>query len=63
MKFNDIDLSKMKNEGLDAITNVERRSFLKMGLAITGVFAGGQMLSVASAPKEAYASSGAGHED
>jgi protein NrfC len=63
MKYKDIDLSKMKNEGLDAITNVERRTFLKMGLAITGVFAGGQILSVASTAGEAYASSSAVTED
>jgi protein NrfC len=63
MNYKDIDLSKMKNEGLDAITNVERRTFLKMGLAITGVFAGGQILSVASTAGEAYASSGAAMED
>jgi len=43
------DLEKMQNEGVDSVPSVERRTFLKAGLAITGVFLGGSVLSLTSA--------------
>ena len=47
MKFNHkVDLDNLKDEGLDSVTGLERREFLKIGLMITGVFAGGKLLSV-----------------
>jgi protein NrfC len=61
MMFRKIDLDNLKKESMDSVTNIERRTFLKMGLAITGVFAGGKILSVMS--NEAFASGVAsGHE-
>lgn len=42
-------------EGKDA-TDMERRTFLKLGLAITGVFAGGTLLSAASVVDKVFAS-------
>ena len=39
----------MKNEGIASIASEERRQFMKFGLAITGVFVGGSILSVTSA--------------
>lgn len=42
------DLEKLRNEGVETIPSSERRLFLKAGLAITGVFLGGSVLSLAS---------------
>ncbi|MBU1140834.1 MAG: 4Fe-4S dicluster domain-containing protein [Proteobacteria bacterium] len=42
------DLEKEKNEGLDLLPSEERRKFLKIGLAVTGVFLGGSVLSLTS---------------
>lgn len=56
MKFNKFDLDNLPNEGLGSVSEMERRSFLKIGMAITGVFAGGQLLSVVSRVNEVYAS-------
>jgi protein NrfC len=56
MKFNKFDLEKLENEGLGSVSTLERRTFLKMGLVVTGVFAGGKVLSVVSSAGEAYAS-------
>ena len=42
------DLEKLENEGLDSVSSKERRTFLKAGLAITGVFLGGSVLSLTS---------------
>jgi protein NrfC len=39
-----------------AVTEIERRDFLKIGLAITGVFAGGTILSAASVVDKVFAS-------
>ncbi len=39
-------LEKLKSESLDALTSKERRTFLKAGLAITGLFMGGTVLSL-----------------
>ncbi len=38
------------------VTDIERRHFLKLGLAITGVFAAGTLLSAASVVDEVFAS-------
>ncbi|MFH1214896.1 MAG: 4Fe-4S dicluster domain-containing protein [Pseudomonadota bacterium] len=43
------DLEKLKNEGVENLPSEERRSFLKFGLSVTGVFLGGSMLSLTSA--------------
>jgi Fe-S-cluster-containing dehydrogenase component len=51
-----IDLNKLQNEGLENVSMQQRRDFLKMGLAITGIFAGGTLLSVASTFNRAHAS-------
>lgn len=55
-------LNKIKTEGLKKedpgiIPAMERRAFLKMGLLITGVFAGGSILSATSVVEKAFASS------
>lgn len=57
MKFGNIDFDNLINEGLDSVTALERRTFLKMGLVITGVCAGGSMLSLISNVNEVFASS------
>jgi len=43
------DLEKLKNEGVENLPSNERRSFLKFGLSVTGVFLGGSILSLTSA--------------
>jgi len=44
-------LSKEKNEGVSNLPSEERRKFLKMGFAVTGVFLGGSVLSLTSTPE------------
>jgi len=39
-----------------SVTEMERRQFLKLGLAVTGIFAGGTLLSAASVVDEVFAS-------
>ncbi|MBW2467534.1 MAG: 4Fe-4S dicluster domain-containing protein [Deltaproteobacteria bacterium] len=56
MKFPKMDFEGLKKESPALISSQERRNFLKMGLAITGVYAGGQILSVVSRVNEVYAS-------
>lgn len=51
-------LSNLDNEGIDNISIDERRNFLKMGLAVTGVFCGGTIISAVSTVKKVYASAG-----
>jgi protein NrfC len=46
-----IQLSTLKNEGVETLISKERRQFLKFGLTITGVFLGGSILSLTSAQK------------
>ena len=60
MKFPKIDFDDMKNEGTKSVTARERRKFLKLGLAIAGVYAGGKILSLTSIVGTAHASSGSG---
>lgn len=43
-----VNFDKLENEGTGSVTSKERRKFLKMGLAITGVYMGGKLLSVRS---------------
>lgn len=58
MKRNKLDLDGLQNEGLENVSVEERRNFLKMGLTLTGVFAGGTLLSAVSSAKKVFASSG-----
>lgn len=51
-----LDLNQRDNEGLDNLPNEERRNFLKMGLTVTGVFAGGTILSAVSSAGKVFAS-------
>ena len=48
MNFMRIDLDRLKPEEVDTVTPMERRTFLKLGLAVTGVYAGGKILSLVS---------------
>lgn len=59
MKKNISNLSPADNEGTENISVDERRDFLKMGLAITGVFCGGTIISATSAVSRVFASAGA----
>ncbi len=43
------ELEKMKNEGVEHLPSLERRAFLRAGLAITGLYMGGTILSLTSA--------------
>ncbi len=43
------ELEKMKPESPDVLASQERRSLLKIGLAVTGVYLGGTVLSLTSA--------------
>ncbi len=43
------DFEKLKNEGTEKLPSEERRRFLRFGLAVTGVFLGGSVLSLTSA--------------
>ena len=43
------DLEKLENEGIENLPSEERRRFLRFGLAVTGVFVGGSVLSLTSA--------------
>ena len=40
------ELEKLNNEGLEHLPSLERRTFLRAGLAITGLFMGGTVLSL-----------------
>lgn len=48
MNFMRIDLDRLKPEEVDTVTPMERRTFLKLGLVVTGVYAGGKILSLVS---------------
>lgn len=43
------DFKKLENEGVENLPSEERRRFLRFGLAVTGVFVGGTVLSLTSA--------------
>lgn len=53
------ELSKLKNEGVDDLPSKERRTFLRAGLAITGLFLGGSVLSLTSVREAGSAVGGA----
>jgi Fe-S-cluster-containing dehydrogenase component len=46
-----IQIDKLEDEGIETLLSKERRQFLKFGLAVTGVFLGGSILSLTSTPK------------
>ena len=48
------DLEQMESEDLSTLPSEERRRFLKLGLAVTGIYLGGSVLSLCSV-KEARA--------
>ncbi|RMF45135.1 MAG: 4Fe-4S dicluster domain-containing protein [Deltaproteobacteria bacterium] len=52
------ELDMSRNEGLENLGSEERRHFLKMGLVVTGLFAGGTLLSLSSGARRVFASSG-----
>lgn len=54
------ELEKLKNEGIDNLPSLERRTFLQAGLAITGLFMGGSVLSLTSAKDAVGAVGGEG---
>lgn len=58
--MNIVELEKLENEGVDTLPSEGRRTFLKAGLAITGVFMGGTVLSLTSIRKAHARSGGAG---
>ncbi len=47
MNFKELD--ELENEGVEKLPSEERRKFLQFGLAVTGVFLGGSVLSLTSA--------------
>jgi len=51
-----INIEGLKREDPEIIPSLERRDFLKLGLLITGVFAGGSILSATSIVGKAFAS-------
>lgn len=51
-----MNLDDMKNENMDSISTMERREFLRIGLVITGIFAGGTVLSAVSNINRVFAS-------
>ncbi len=58
MKNNKVDFGGLKNEGVENAPVEDRRRFLKMGLALTGMFAGGTLYSATSVVNKVYASEG-----
>jgi Fe-S-cluster-containing dehydrogenase component len=43
------ELEKLENEGVENLPSAERRKFLQFGMAVSGVFLGGTVLSLTSA--------------
>lgn len=58
MNKNNLDFDSLQNEGTENISVEDRRQFLKLGLTLTGVFAGGTILSAVSCVDEVYAGAG-----
>ncbi|MFQ3573552.1 MAG: 4Fe-4S dicluster domain-containing protein [Thermodesulfovibrionales bacterium] len=52
----DSKIGDQVSEGLDNVSSLQRREFLRIGLVITGVFAGGSLLSVVSSIDKVFAS-------
>ncbi|RJQ22816.1 MAG: 4Fe-4S dicluster domain-containing protein [Nitrospiraceae bacterium] len=57
MKFPKLDTENLKKENSAQVPMIERREFLRMGLIITGVFAGGTILSAVPHMNKVFASS------
>ena len=53
MIIKSLDKEKMMKNP-EKISEMDRREFLKIGLVITGVFAGGSIVSVASAAEKIF---------
>jgi protein NrfC len=51
-------IENLKKESLGKLPLLERREFLKMGFVVTGVFAGGSILSLVSNAEKVFASAG-----
>jgi len=51
-------IENTKKESPEKLPLLERREFLKMGLVVTGVFAGGSILSLVSNAEKVFASAG-----
>lgn len=49
------ELEKLDNEGVDDLPSLERRTFLRAGFTITGLFMGGSILSLTSVREAASA--------
>ena len=58
MKLSKINFDELKNERTESVTVQERRKFLKLGLAVAGVYAGGKILSLTSVIGKAHAAGG-----
>jgi len=56
MNLKKIDLETLKKEDHEKVSPIERREFLKIGLTIGGIFAGGTILSVVSNMSRVFAS-------
>ena len=56
MRFKGIDLNHLKEDRGYDVPEMDRRAFLRMGLLITGTFAGGSILGVTSVVDKVYAS-------
>lgn len=54
-QFSEIPEKPEPDQG-KSVTEMERRTFLKLGLAVTGIFAGGTLLSAASVADKVFAS-------
>ena len=53
--MNITELEKLNNEGVDQLPSLERRTFLRAGLVITGLFMSGTVLSLTSVRNAAAA--------
>lgn len=56
MKQHNLDINNLQKDEKDTVSTMERREFLKMGLVITGVFAGGTIFSAVSNMNKVFAS-------
>jgi Fe-S-cluster-containing dehydrogenase component len=53
-----LNFDGLREDKMNKVSAIERRDFLKLGFAITGVFAGGTVLSLVSNVKKVFASPG-----
>ena len=56
MNLKKTDFETLKKDKMEKVSPIERREFLKIGLAISGIFAGGTILSVVSNMNKVFAS-------